>query len=59
MNLTKTLQAILDSTDLEDREKIIEATRFAASELILRDIENVSFSLGSYKVDLKVTDTRE
>lgn len=54
--LLKTLEAIIDNSDLDEQEQVALALRLAAVKLVEINSESISMKLGDYRVELKLTD---
>lgn len=54
MELIKTLEVIIDSSDLDHQEKITECARLTAIYMTDVNAESFSMKLGSYKVSVSV-----
>ena len=54
--LLKTLEAIIDNSDLDEQEQVVFALRLAAVKLAEINSESISMKLGDYRVELKLTD---
>lgn len=54
--LLKTLEAIIDNSDLDEQEQVVLALRLAAVKLVEINSESISMKLGDYRVELKLTD---
>lgn len=54
MNLTKTIESIIDNSGLDHEEKISECARITAIYMTEVNAEHFSMKLGSYKVSVSI-----